>query len=809
MPELSPDSLRHYVDPKELDFDSTEEITPLIGTVGQERAVHAIDFGLRVKTKGFNIYVAGPLGTGKHSAVDAFVQDIAKEKKVPTDWCYVYNFMEPDKPSAVELPPGAGVMLARDMDELIEAWKTEIPRAFESEEYENRKNQIINGFQAERDNLISELRHKAENIGFSLEITAAGIFTVPLIDGKPLKHETFDSLPEGQRAQIKTKTEELQGDINHLLTQIRAMEKGAKDKLSELDREIALFAVGHFLEILMEKYKELPKVTNYLSSVQQDIVDNLEAFKSGGKKAEMIIPGIEAGAGEPNFDKYKVNVFINNASGTGAPVVTETNPTYYNLFGRLEYKAQLSAMTTDFTMLKPGAIHKANGGYLIINALDLLVNFLSWDALKRTLDNEEARIENIGEQFRLVPAATLQPEPIPLDVKVVLIGSPYIYQLLYSLDENFRKLFKVKADFNWEMERSANHIDKYAAFVAARCAQDHGIKHFDRTGLAKVIEFGSRLADDQRKLSTRFIEIDNLISEASFWAEQNGSKYVGGEHVRKAIDEKIFRSNLVEVKIQEMIEDGTIMVDAEGSMIGQLNGLSVYEMGDYSFGRPTRITCETFIGRGGIVNIEREVKLGGPIHNKGMMILTGYLGGKYAQDLPMVMSATVCFEQLYGEIEGDSASSTELYAILSSLSELPLKQNFAVTGSVNQKGEIQPIGGVNQKIEGFFDVCKAAGLSGDHGVMIPHQNANNLMLKEEIVEAVRQGKFHIWAIKTVDEGIEILTGSPAGARGADGSYPENSVNWLVNKRLAEFGQKYKEFSAPKNEEEEERARPAA
>lgn len=809
MAELRAENLRKYVDPSEFDFDTTETVVPLVGTVGQERAVHAIGFGLRIKTKGFNLYVAGPIGTGKHSTVDAFVKEIAKEKKVPADWCYVYNFAEPDKPVAIELPPGAGNMLSSDMNELIEASKTEIPRAFESEEYEKRKNQIIAKFQSERDQLIADLSQKAENVGFSIEITAAGILTFPVVDGKPLKHEAYEQLPKEQKRILREKTEELQSDINHLLTEIRTLEKKAKDDMAALDKEITLFAVGHLLEILMEKYKQLPKVTSYLASVQSDIVENLEIFKTAGKRAEVAIPGLEIGAREPSFERYTVNVFVSNADGAGAPVVVETNPTYYNLFGRLEYKAQLGAMTTDFTMIKSGAIHRANGGYLIINVLDLLLNFLSWDALKRTLDSGKARIENIGEQFRLVPAATLQPEPIPIDVKVILIGSPFIYHLLYALDEDFRKLFKIKADFNWNMDRTKSHIDKYAAFIAARCAQDHGLKHFDRTGVAKVIEFGSRLADDQRKLSTRFIEIDNLISEASFWAEQDQSSYVSAKHVQKAIDEKLFRSNMLEEKIQELIEDGTIMINAEGSTIGQINGLSVYELGDYSFGKPSRITCQTFIGRGGVVNIEREAKLGGPIHNKGVMILTGYLGSKYAQDLPMAMSATVCFEQIYEEVEGDSASSTELYAILSSLAGIPLKQDIAVTGSVNQKGDIQPIGGVNQKVEGFYEVCKAKGLTGEQGVIIPHQNVKNLMLKEELIDAVRQGKFHIWAVKSVDEGIELLTGVPAGVRQPDGAYPEGTINYLVNRRLEEFGRKFKEFTARgESEEEDEEKRPA-
>ena len=801
MPELKTDELRNIIDPSRFDFKTTETIEALTDTIGQDRAVHAISFSLKVKAKGHNLYVAGPSGTGKHSTVENHVKEIAKDKQTPSDWCYVYNFEKQDDPVAIELPPGSGFLFKKDITELFNACKSAIPRAFESEEYEERKNLIVNAFQDKRDRLIEELRNKAKNFNFSLEITAAGIFTYPIIDGNPIKHEDFDKLSDKDRETIKVKTEELQGDINHLLTEVRDVEKDAKDNLATLDREITLFSIGHHLEVLLEKYKKVPKVSAYLISFQKDIVKNLDMFKDSDKKKEMMIPGIETGQGEQNFDRYGVNLFIDNSSNGGAPVVVETNPNYYNIFGRLEYKAQFGAMSTDFTMIKPGSLHKANGGYLIINSLELLTNIFSWDALKRVLENNQAKIENIGDQFRVVPAATLQPEPIPLDIKIILIGSPFIYNLLYTYDEDFRKFFRVKADFNWEMKKNEDNVNKYIGYIATKCRDDADTLHFDATGVAKVVEYGSRLADDKNKLSSRFFEIDNLLSESSFWAEQDGATIVSSSHVKKAIDEKIFRSNLIEDKLQKMIEEGTIIIDTEGKQTGQINGLSIYDLGDYYFGKPSRITCSTFVGKNGVVNIEREVKLGGPIHNKGVLILSGYLGSKYALDKPMSMSATVTFEQLYSGVEGDSASSAELYAILSSLSELSIKQSIAVTGSVNQKGEIQPIGGVNQKIEGFFDVCKTRGLSGDQGVIIPRRNQDNLMLKENVLEAVETKKFHIWAIDSIDEGIEILTGVKAGAKGTDGSYPKDSVNWLVNEKLDKYGKIFKRFfSADEGEE---------
>lgn len=791
--KVSPDRLRKVCDPESLPFNNTEELKPLVGVVGQDRAVHALDFSLDIKANGFNLYAAGPVGTGKHSAITARVKEVAETKPVPADWCYVNNFKVPDKPIVIKLPPGKGPELAKDMDELIEACKSEIPKAFDSEEYERRKDSILNEFQSKRDQLLARLRHEAARRGFSVELTTLGIVTIPIIDGRLMKREEYDRLPKAEKERIQKLTEELQQEINHVMAQIRSLEKETKRKIQELDKQIALFAIGHLLDDLRLKYQENKKLLTYLQAVQEDIIENLENFKTTEKK-ELRLPGMELPEAEPPFEKYKVNVFITNIETKGAPVVYEPNPTYYNLVGRIEYAPRLGTMVTNFTMIKPGALHRANGGYLILNVFDVLINFMSWQALKRALKTRQATIENIGEQFRLIPTTTLRPEPIELNVKVVLIGNRWLYNLLYMLDEDFKKLFKVKADFNVEMDYTDEHVRKYAALIASRCQQEK-LKHFDKTGVAKIVEYGARLAEDQKKLSTRFLEINDLITEASYWASRNGNTYVTGIDVQKAIQEKIYRSSMIEEKIREMIADGTIFIDTEGAIVGQVNGLSIIFLGDYMFGKPSRITSQIHLGKKGVINIEREAKLGGRIYNKAVMILAGFLAGRYAHNKPLSISATIGFEQSYEMVEGDSASSAELYAILSSLANLPLRQDIAVTGSVNQLGQVQPIGAVNRKIEGFYDVCRVKGLTGTQGVMIPKANIKNLMLREDVIEAVNQGKFHIWAVETIDEGLELLTGKKAGRLLPDGTWEPDSVNFLVDKRLHELAQQMLRFEA--------------
>ena len=790
--EVPVEGLRKVCDPSIFKFGSTDEVEPLEGTVGQARALEAIEFGLGIKTKGFNLYASGPLGVGKTSTVKAYIQRRAKDEPVPDDWCYVNNFVDPDRPLAISLPAGHSREFAKHMDELIEGAREEIPRAFESKEYEERKSRISNDFEAEKEKGFGEIEKKAEEHGFAVDITPSGIATLPLRKGRPLRREEFGLLPESERKEIQIAAEGLQSEINEVLSRIRRTEKEAKQKVQELDKETSLFAIGHLLEDLRDSYKDHAKVIAYLGEIEKDIIENLNDFRVT-EKPVMALPGLEALQKQPTFDRYKVNVVVNNSELEGAPVDFELNPSYYNLTGKTEYKATFGAMSTDFTLIKAGAFHRANGGYLLVNVLDLLMSPLAWDMLKRALHSEEIRIELMGEQFRAIPASTIKPEPIPLNVKVVLVGSPRIYMLLYQMDEDFRELFKVKADFNIEMDRTDEHMLSYASFVSSR-VREAKLKPFDPSGVAKIVEYGSWLAGDQKKLSTRFMDIGDIASEASYWATaDNGSETVNAGHVDRAVEHKRFRSNMIEAKTQELIERDIVMIKTEGEVVGQINALSIISLGDYYFGRPSRITGKVHLGKRGVVDIEREISMSGPSHSKGVLILANYLASMYATDKPLSMSASLTFEQSYEGVDGDSASSTELYTILSALSGLPIKQNMAVTGSVNQHGEIQPIGGVNRKIEGFFDVCKARGLTGEQGVLIPVQNLDNLMLKNEVVEAVEAGRFHIYPVRTIDEGIEILTGVEAGVRAEDGIFPEGTVHYLANERLKEMAEKLKAY----------------
>ena len=791
--EVPVENLRRFCDPASFDFETTEGLAPLDGTIGQSRAMAALEFGVGMNADGYNVYVAGDTGTRKGSTVEEFLRRVASAEPVPSDWVYVYNFDDAYRPNAIGLPPGKGEQLAEDMNRFIEAVKVELPRAFESEHYEKRKADIMRDIEAKREELSNHLQEEAKKEGFAIQTTPIGIVTVPLVDGQPMSREAYEELPEEKKKEIQEKSQTLQSELGQVMSQARKLEKEAGERIHELDKEIAVFAVGHLLDELREKYRQFDEVVKYLGRVQQDIIERLDEFRAPEKEAA-VIPGLGKLAREDAFDRFKVNVLVSNKDTKGAPVVVENNPTYYNLIGRIDYRARLGGMTTDFTMIKPGALHRANGGFLVVQAFDLLTSPQAWDALKKTIRAGEVRIENLGEQLSPVPTATLKPEPVPAKIKVVLVGLPYIYFLLYNLDEDFRQLFKVRADFGVEMDRTDEHVRSYAQFIASLVAEK-GLRHFDRSGVAKVVEYGSRLEQHQGKLSTRFLDVGDVIAEASFWAGKERARYVQGRHVQKAIDQKIYRSNLVEERLRDLIAEGTLLISTQGATVGQINGLSVSTLGDYSFGRPSRITARTAFGQDGVVNIERETQMSGRIHNKGVLILSGFLNGRYAQDKPLALSASLTFEQLYDEVEGDSASSTELYALLSSLSGLPIRQDIAVTGSVNQRGEVQPIGGVNEKIEGFFDVCQAVGLSGQQGVMIPEANVKHLMLREDVVRAIRQGKFRLFAVKTVDEGIEVLTGRPAGEMRPDGSFPPGTVNYLVDQRLAEYAERYREFAA--------------
>lgn len=791
--KLKAEQVRWVCDPESLGFESTEELPPLTEVIGQERAVEAIDFGVQMQSHGFNIFAAGPTGTGRMTFIQGVIEKVARTKPTPDDWCYVYNFVDPYRPKALRLPAGKGGELKRDMEQLTEHLKREIARLFESEDYQKQRQSVIQALQQERDEALSMLERKARERSLALVGTPAGLMVVPVMGGQIITPDQFAQLPELLRHQLEEQRQELTQELQSLMRHLAQREREAREQLSELDKKMAMMAAGHVMDDLREKYAAYPQVIEYLTQVQEDVVNNVDAFRAAQQAGEMpaglrpSVPDI--------FERYRVNLLVDNSRTQGAPVIVETNPTFHNLVGRIEYRMEMGAFMTHFTMIRAGALHRANGGYLILDAKDVLSNPFAWDALKRALDNRQVRIEEIGEAFRVISVVSLAPEPIPLDVKVVLVGSPLLYYLLQAYDEDFRNLFKVKADFDVRMERNPQNIRQCALFIAARCKEER-LKHFRKDAVAKVIEYSSRLVEDQTKLSTRFLDICDIVRESSYWAGRNGHELVTAEDVQLAVQKRVYRVNLIEERIRELIRDGIIMVDVEGERVGTVNGLAVISLGDHIFGKPSRITARTFLGRSGVVNIEREVQMSGRIHSKGVMILSGYLGGKYARDKPLTLSASLTFEQLYDEVEGDSASSAELYALLSSLSDLPLKQGIAVTGSVNQHGELQPVGGVTYKVEGFFDVCKAKGLTGEQGVIIPAQNVRNLMLREDVVEAVREGKFHIWAVRTVDEGIEILTGVPAGKRQPDGTYPEGTVHYAVEKRLREMAECWKEFQPP-------------
>ncbi|NLZ38177.1 MAG: AAA family ATPase [Firmicutes bacterium] len=780
--ELAPHELRLVCDPEQFEFDTTENVPPLEGIIGQERAVRAMEFGLAIKRYGYNIFMTGPTGTGKSSYAQALAEEIAAREEVPDDWCYVYNFEDPSRPVALRLPAGKGSQFAKDMEELVEALKVEIPKAFDADDYERQKAEIYRAFQEVRSQLFEELTTKAEEMGFVLKRSGSGFVSVPIVDGEELSSEDIDKLPEELKEELEKKSSELQFNALHVMRRIQSAEREMKEKVKELENRIGLFAVGYLIDELKERYSQEEAVVNYLQAVQKDILENLDDFRQTEEEG-MPLPWMRRRE-EAGF-KYQVNVVVDNKDTTGAPVIIETNPTYYNLIGRVEYENKLGMVTTDYTMIKAGSLLKANGGYLIVQARDVLSNPGAWDGLKRVLKTREACLENLGEQFSLLAMSTLKPQAIPINVKVVLVGSPYLYQLLYHYDEDFRKLFKIKADFDIEMDAKPERMRQMAAFISSHSHRE-GVRPFTRAAVARLVEYSARLAEHQHKLSTRFNEIAEIIYEADAWAALKGEKLVDGEHVKRAIEEKVYRSDKYEQKLQELIAEGSILLSLDGAKVGQINGLSVLNSGDYVFGRPSRVTAVTFLGREGIINIERETKMSGRIHDKGLLILSGYLAAKFAQKIPLSLSASITFEQLYGEIDGDSASSTELYAILSSLAELPLRQDIAVTGSVNQYGEIQPIGGVTQKVEGFYKVCKLYGLTGKQGVIIPVQNIKNLNLQDEVIEAVRDGKFHIYAISTIEEGIEILTGVPAGSPDQDGNYPPDTVFGRVAAKLEEY-----------------------
>ncbi len=806
--KLEPSQLRRVCDPASFAVQSTAELPVVPDIIGQPRATHAIEFGIDIESPGFNIFVLGPGGSGRATTIQRFLEQKAAAEPVPSDWVYVNNFLEPYKPRAIFLPPGKGGELRADMQALVAHLQTDMPRAFETEEYEQARNKIGHEFEEARDAEFAKLNELAQGRGFGLVQTPAGLLIAPVINGQPAEAEAIAKLPAKQQQQIEEARRDLEDALGDALRVVRERDKTAKSKLLDLDRQVASFAVGHRLDDLETKYKEFDEVVLYLKQVRQDIVERAQVWKGDGdaNSGEETPPAQAPDGAEPSpLMRYQVNLLVDNSRRKGAPVIVEPNPTFTNLLGRIEHDVKFGGTTTDFTMLRAGALHAANGGYLVLRVKDLLEDEAAYNALKRALSSGAITIEEPGAQMRLLTTVSLAPEPIPLDVKVILLGSPYLYYTLYSADEDFQKLFKVKADFASDMDRTPENEKSYALFIRARSALEQ-LRDFDSSGVAAIVEHGSRLAEDQTKLTTRFGDVADIIREASYWAGKAGHALVNAEDVRRAADEWTYRSNQTEERAQETIANGTILIDTTGATVGQVNGLTVSTLGDYAFGEPSRITARTYMGRAGVVNIEREVRMSGRIHNKGVMILVGYLGGQYALERPLTLSASLGFEQLYGEVEGDSASSAELYAILSSLSGLPIKQSIAVTGSVNQRGLVQPIGGAQFKIEGFFKACQARGLTGDQGVIIPQQNVKHLMLGPDVIQACAEGKFHIWAIQTIDEGIELLTGVPAGQRDGAGKFPEETVHARVEARLKALAEGIEKFAKGNGKKEAEAAK---
>ena len=793
--KLKKDEITWRCDPGLFSFATTAELPELKEIIGQDRALKSLEFGLGIENANYNVFVLGEGGTGKYTTVKNAIEQKAKAEPVPDDWCYVYNFVEPDNPVALNLPAGRGAEFAGEVDELVAILRRDIPKVFESKDYESHRDEIIEGQQERTRVLFARLEKVATEKGFVLKKSAGGLGVVPGKDGKPLKQNEIAALPKEQVDRLNHDLKFVQDKLSDTIREARKTDKEAKERIAELDAETVQYVVTPLFNELMDKFRDLAMVIAFIKRLRSDLLRNIEDFRP---KEEMpfAIGSIQLQQNQaPAYERYKVNLVVNNAETIGAPVVYEPNPTYNNLFGRVEYRFQLGMATTDFTMIKAGAAHRANGGYLVVNALDVLRNIFVYDSLKRLVKTREIRFEDVWEQYRAVSSSAMKPSAIPSDIKLVLIGEPMIYYLLYNVDREYRKLFKVKADFDNVMELNDENIQQYALFVASRCAEE-GLLPFDSGGVARVAEFGCRLAADKSKLSARFNDVKNLLIEANHFAGLDKSVSVTAEHVERAEDEKRFRHSKIEEKLREYIVEDTIMVDTDGEVVGQVNGIAVLNPGDYAFGKPSRVTASTYMGDSGVVNIEREVKMSGKLHNKGLMIIRSFLGDRYARTFPLTLSASICFEQLYDEIDGDSATCAEVYVLLSSLSGVPLDQSLAITGSMNQKGEVQPIGGVNQKIEGFFDVCSARGLTGRQGVIIPTRNVKNLLLRRDVVEAAENGKFAIYPIRQVDEGLEILTKMAIGERDAKGRYGSGTLNDKVERRLHTLATKYKAFGRP-------------
>jgi len=801
--ELEVEALHRACDPSSLGFDTTDSLPKLEDVIGQPRAFRAMELGTEVSGPGFNIFVLGMPGSGKTTLIREYLERRAIDEPVPDDWCYVNNFANPHQPKALRLPAGCGQELQKDVQILLERCKQEIVRVFESKEYNKEFSRLTEEQEKRTETELAKLNKLASKYNFLLVRTPFGFMLVPAVDGKPLKPEEIEKLSPEQREKFESLEDKLQNEVKSSLSRIRKSERKNHEKVKELDTRTALYAVDHLIEELKVKYEGLDLVVDHLVSLQEDIITNIDQFRAQEKDTKELPIQL---AGPNLFQRYDVNVVVDHTERSRAPVIVENHPSYNNLLGRIEHEVVMGASRTNFTMIQPGALHRANGGYLILPARDVLLNTYAWEGLKRALREESIRIVTMGAMLGVISTVSLEPEPIPLSVKVILIGTPLLYYLLRSYDESFAKLFKVKAEFATLMDRTLDTEHEYALFVKA-VVEANQLSQFDNTAVAKVIEYGSRLAEDQGKLSTRFGNIADLIRESAYWARKLNQSIVTAEAVDRAIEESIYRNNLIEERIQEMVSEEMLLIDVTGEAVGQVNALSVLQLGDYAFGRPTRVTATVHPGQDGLIDIEREAKLGGRIHTKGVLIISGFLGERYGQAHPLSLSAALTFEQSYEGVEGDSASAAELFALLSAIAEVPLRQDVAVTGSVNQHGQIQPVGGINEKIEGFYKSCKVKGITGSQGVVIPKGNIPHLMLDDEVIQAVSDGKFDVWPISNVDEGMALLTGLEMGERMDDGTFPEGTINHTAIARFAEFGEAVRALtggSAKHNDEDEQR-----
>lgn len=783
--ELSYKDLKMTCNTDLFKFDTTEELESIQSGIGQDRGIKALEFGLQVDVKGYNLYLEGPSGVGKTMYTKNYLDKISKKKKVPSDWCYIYNFNNPNEPIAVSLPAGQGKDFKDDMDGFIKEIRKDIKKTFNNDDFEKEKALIKQEFEAKRSALLEKLNLDASKYNFQVKAAQNGIYMMPVVDGKTIEEEEFEKLDEQIKQEYEEKSVIVQEQIMNAISQIKEIERQSDKKISEWQSNVALLTVNVHINFLKSKYKRNKKINQFLNDVKQDVLKNIPLFLEDENKQPQQPGQNPAIRKQDPCLNYRVNLFIDNSNCEGAPVIMDSNYSYHNIFGSLEYENYYGALKTDHTMLKPGLMQRANGGYIIFQAKDLLSNSMCYEALKKALRMKELGIENTADQRSSMVLVSLKPEPIPLNLKVILIGNESIYQTLLAMDSDFRKLFKIKVEFESEAPINAENLNKLAQIIHGFCEHEE-LPHLDKSAMGRLVEFASKLAGSHKKVSTRFDDLIQVVGEAATWAKISKSKVVTSKFIDKALEERVERVKKYDSKYLEMIKENSLLINTSGFEVGELNGLTVMSIGDYTFGKPAKITVNTYTGKSGVVNIEREVEISGPSHSKGVLILTGYLGEMFAQDIPLCLTASICFEQLYNGVDGDSASSTELYGLLSSLSGIPINQAIAVTGSVNQKGQIQPIGGVNEKIEGFFQICKMRGLDGSHGVMIPVQNIDNLQLSDEIIEAVKNKQFHIYSVSTIEEGIEVLTGVPAGKKDKDGKFPAGTVNYLVYEKLKKY-----------------------